>query len=183
MSGLIALTFFLQNCAIYDKRPVNPEDVVNTGKVKIATKDGKRTAYERIYYKDEGDLYGFTLKEVRDTVEVILPPDRIEMIRSGPDPNYSKDRIKTTDGKTFKFDNYVQKNDTIYGQMTVKQQKEVLLLKEDILGVYAYNPKKSATGTVFLVIGMIPTGIILIATVIIVVDCWGEDCSQGWGGI
>ena len=182
-SIFFSLIFLLQSCVIYDKRPVSIDEVLDNKKVKVITRDSRKSIYEKIYYREDGNLYGLTTKKDKDTQDIMIPLDQIDIVKAGTDPNISKDIIKTTEGKTYRFDTYYQENDTIYGKMTIKRQKEVLLLKEDIKGIYPYNPKKSTAGTVFLVIGMIPTGIILISTIVVIIECWGEDCSMGWGGI
>ncbi len=177
---LLCLIFLLQSCAIYDKKPVSIKKVTDGGRVKIETIDNRKSAYQRIFYRDDGMLYGLTTKRVKDTLNIKIPSVEIDEIKPGSDQSISKDRIITIDGRTYGFDSYFLEHDTLYGKMKIKHHKEVLLLEENIKGIYLYNKKKSTAGTVFLVIGMIPTGIILIGTVAVIIECWGKDCSGGW---
>ncbi len=177
---LLCLIFLLQSCAIYDKKPVSINEVTDEKKVKVITLDNRESIYQKIFYKDDGRLYGLTSKRVKDTLNIKIPTEQIDEIKSGYDPNISKDLIITTDGRTYGFDYYYQGNDTIYGRMNIKRQKEVLLVEEDIKSIYAYNPKKSTTGTVFLTAGSAATGLLLFMVLTLATDCWGDGCFQEW---
>jgi hypothetical protein len=177
---LLSFVFLFTSCVIYDKKSISIAEGVNEKKVKVQTIYNRKSAYQRIFYRDDGKLYGLTTKRVKDTLNIKIPSVEIDMIKAGSDPNISKDRITTIDGRTYGFDSYFLEDDTLYGKMKIKRHKEVLLMEEDIKGIYPYNKKKSTAGTVFLVIGMIPTGIILIGTVAVIIECWGKDCSGGW---
>ncbi len=177
---LLSLVFLLQSCAIYDKKPVNIDEVKDGRKVKVVTLDNRESIYQNIYYKDDGFLYGLTAKRVKDTMNIMIPADQIDVIEAGTDPNISKDLIITKDGRTYGFDTYYLENDTIYGKMNIKRQKEEILYSEDIKGIYQYNTKKSTTGTVFLTVGSLATGLLLFTILTLATDCWGQGCWQEW---
>lgn len=175
---IISLIFLLQSCIIYDKKPVRIDEVKDGKKVKVVTLDNSESIYQKIYYKDDGFLYGLTSKRVNDTLNISIPTKQIDVIKAGNDPNISKDLIITTDGRTYGFDSYYLENDTLYGKIKIKRQKEELLMEEDIKGIYPYNKRKSTTGTVFLTLGSVATGLMIYMVLTLATDCWGQGCWQ-----
>jgi hypothetical protein len=176
----LSLVFLLQSCVIYDKKPVIIDEATDAGKVKVVTLDNRESIYHKIYYKEDGFLYGLTVEKFEDTLDIEIPTEQIDIIKAGTDPNISKDLIITNDRRTYRFDTYYSESDTLYGKIKIERPKEVLLMKEDIKGIYLYNKSKSTTRTVFLTLGSVATGLLLYMVLTLATDCWGEDCSGGW---
>ena len=145
----LAIAVLFQCCKIYDKQPVTVEQAISEKRVKIITNDGREYVLGHIYYKNDGLLCGIMRKKTSDTKEIIIPKDQIkeQVYEDGTDT------FITVDQRKYNFESFYFKNDTLYGIHKGKLGEEILIPTETIKEIHVYNPKKSITATVFLVIG------------------------------
>ncbi len=175
MAILVSASFLSHGCAIYDKKPVSLEEATTDHRVKILTREGIKEKYRSIYFKNDGELYGLSNKKYPDTLEIIIPTEEVKVIHPRGS-GYSKDMIKTIDGMSYTFDHYHIVNDSLVGKQFLKHRLEMPLSVETIEEIYLYNPKKSTAATVFLTIGSVATGLILLSLLTFSTDCYGQGC-------
>lgn len=172
----LSVIVLFQCCVIYDKKPVNiDEAVAETKKIKIITNNGETISFENIYYKSDGNLYGLSSKNMIDTLEIKIPKTQIKEFRVITNQNRAKEKIETSNGTKYTFNFHYDKNDTIFANRIIRQQKEILIPLTSITKIRIHNPAKSTAGTVFLAIGSLLTGIIIL----VIISCDG-DCNDGW---
>ena len=87
-------------------------------------------------------------------------------------------KIDMFDNKKLVLDSIYYKDNELFGFLT-RKNIEVNINEDKIIQIRLYNSKKSKTGTVFLVFGSIVTGIIILVSVAIAIECNGKDCSGG----
>ncbi len=179
----LAIAVLFQCCVIYDKKSVAIDEATDAAKVKIITTDGEKVILEKLYYKNDGLLYGITNKKMSDTINIIIPKNQIKEIKATTNQHITIDEITTLNDNKYVLDSYYFQNDTLHGQQFMKRKKEILIRPEMIKAIYLHNSKKSTTGTVFLVIGSGLTGIFLFFIIAIIVDCNKNENCFGWGGV
>lgn len=161
---LLLVTFLIQGCKIYDKRPVATEKAVYEGKVKIINTNGRTLLFDDIYYKDDSLLYGIIRNKTRRNTVTKIPKKQIkdQLYKAGP--NGTTETFITVEGKKYNFDSYYFENDTLFGLSSKSKNanNEIVIPKESIHKIYLFNKKKSGTGTTFLIIGMVGIGLVIV---------------------
>jgi len=77
----LAVTFLFQCCKVYDKQPVTIEQAMTKTSIKIITTDSRHIYFDKIYYKQDGLLYGTIENNKSDKIETIIPKESIKEIR------------------------------------------------------------------------------------------------------
>jgi hypothetical protein len=178
---LLSIVVLFQSCKAFNKKPSSIQQAIGYEKkwVKIITNDNKKFILDSIYHKSDEKLYGLTAKKIVEKIDTTIPTEQIENFEENLYQNKTNNIIKTTDGKEYIFESYYYTNDTVFGKQIVKRQKELLFPLDSIKEIHLYNPKKSTTKTVFLVIGSAALGFIIVISIDAYI-VWSKDYPGAW---